>query len=68
MNLIAQHPDPRIPLSVLLLALAHSARLAAQRQPERWPGVGDVAGAQGGVDDDDHELAQEEPERWDGLA
>jgi hypothetical protein len=63
MNLLAQHPDPRIPLSVLLLALAHSARLQAQRQMLRPPVMGDGPDTIG-----ETERAQEEPERWDGLS
>ncbi len=63
MNLLAPYPDPRIPLSILLLSLARSARLQLQLQATQAAAKGDDPSLGNEID-----WAQEEPERWDGMS
>lgn len=63
MKLFVQQPDPRIPLSILMLVLAGNARLNAQCRRAAACLTGD-----GMAPDCELERASEEPERWDGMS
>lgn len=64
MNLIAHPIDPRVPVSILMLAWMHHVTLDARPQLQRKRSTEDGSPARTDAD----ACAHEEPERWDGLS
>jgi len=58
--LIHPQPDPRIPLSILMLGVAHGTR--------RQPVVSRAIPREDSIAEQEVDRAYEEPERWDGMS